>query len=86
MWSRPQLEQGPDGGLWVVATPDPWFMPADAADPPFDGIARFDGSTWQYFLADHDVSDWDVAPDGSVWLWADGALYVITPEAVVDTE
>ena len=28
----------------------------------------------------------DVAPDGSVWLWADGALYVITPEAVVDTE
>ncbi len=83
-WS-PQLEVAPDGGLWVVA-PETWVRRGDAKDLPFDGIARFDGSTWHYFLAGHDVGDWDVAPDGSVWLRADGALYVITPEAVAGTE
>ena len=92
-WSRPQLAQGPDGGLWVSARPDIWFMPPDATDPPFDGIARFDGSTWRYFLSGHDVSDWDIAPDGSVWLrmedpdnYFGSGLYVITPEAVAASE
>jgi hypothetical protein len=61
-------------------------MPEGTDPAPFDGIARFDGSTWQYFLSGHRVSDWDIAPDGSVWLRADHGLYVITPEAVAATE
>ena len=81
-WSRPQTRTGARRWAVVVAPANAWFMPPDATDPPFDGIARFDGSTWQNFLEGHRVGDWDIAPDGSVWLRADGALYVITPEAV----
>jgi hypothetical protein len=69
------LRQAPDGGLWMAQ----------------EHIARFDGSTWQQFLPDHFVVGWwDVAPDGAVWLKADGEdgtdLFVITPEAVTATE
>jgi hypothetical protein len=57
---------------------------------PFTGIARFDGSTRRYFLPAHQVWNWDIGPDGSVWLRAerDGrdGLFVITPDAVADSE
>ena len=70
--SQPSLAQARDGALWVVE----------------DRIDRFDGSTWQQFLPGHTLGGWDIAPDGSVWLLANGpygqGLYVITPEAVAE--
>jgi hypothetical protein len=76
--SELSLDQAPDGGLWMAAPPTRRDAPADAADLRFEGVARFDGSTWLTFLRDHSVSPWyspspwgkgwDIAPDGSVWL------------------
>ncbi len=72
--SYPSLAQAADGALWVAE----------------DRIDRFDGSTWQQFLPGHTLGGWDIAPDGSVWLLANGpygqGLYVITPEAVAAAE
>jgi hypothetical protein len=72
--SHPSLAQAPDGALWVVE----------------DRIDRFDGSTWQQFLPGHKIGGWDIAPDGSVWVLANGPYgrgpFVITPEAVAATD
>ena len=72
-WSLHRSQGGSqDGALWVVE----------------DRIDRFDGSTWQQLLPGHTLGGWDIAPDGSVWLLANGpygqGLYVITPEAVAE--
>ncbi len=78
------VEVAPDGGAWVNVT-------NDGGD--CDGLARFDGDTWTPYLAGRCISDFDIAPDGSVWAVArsqDGSsgvdTYVITPEAVAGTE
>jgi hypothetical protein len=55
------------------------------------GATYFDGTTWTSYLVGFCIEDFAVAPDGSVWVGADGRagrldLYVITPEAVAGTE
>jgi hypothetical protein len=75
------LEQAPDGGLWMTMFRYP-FEPLTE----HEGTSRFDGSTWQHYLSGHRITSMEVAPDGSVWLLAEGNLYVITPEAVAATE
>jgi hypothetical protein len=71
----------PDENVWVNAT--------DETTHTCDGLARFDGETWQPFLSGRCISDLDFAPDGSVWVVArephpaaEVDTYVITPEAV----
>jgi hypothetical protein len=76
------LIPAPDGGLWVRHNHRWW-------GPGVDGIFRFDGSTWRHFLPGHSFKSVSVAPDGSVWLLADGiydGIYVITPEAIAASE
>ena len=79
-----------DGSVWVNAV---------GASVSCGGVARFDGTTWSGHLADLCVHDIDIAPDGAVWVragtyerrggfenWDPPDTYVITPEAVADTE
>lgn len=61
----------------------------DDATHRCDGLARFDGESWDPFLAGRCIWDLDLAPDGSVWVVASAPgfaseidTYVITPEAV----
>ena len=84
------LHVAPDGSVWVNAV---------GASDSCGGVARFDGTTWSGHLADLCVHDVDIAPDGAVWVragtyerrggfeyWDPPDTYVITPEAVADTE
>lgn len=74
----------PDGSAWVNAS-----VPDIRADGTLgcDGLARFDGDSWQPFLAGHCIADLDFAPDGSAWVVARDPqrfqvhTYVITPAA-----
>jgi hypothetical protein len=75
---------GPDGSAWVDAST---VAARGGRTGGCDGLARFDGETWQRFFAGSCISDLDFAPDGSVWVVAEAAgrevgTYVITPEAV----
>ncbi len=69
----------PDGSVWVNATV--------AATRACDGLARFDGDSWQPFLSGSCISDLDFAPDGGVWVVAQDPdsrevhTYVVTPKA-----
>ncbi len=96
-WNSPtdMLRAAPDGSAWVNAT----IVAASGTDPSTgtgrrtcDGVARFDGETWQPFLAGSCISDLDFAPDGSAWVVAldpmsqEVGTYVITPEAAAATE
>jgi hypothetical protein len=82
-----QAYVSPDGSLWGR-----WSRPeGDSPDGELDdGVAHFDGETWEQYLAGHEVFSMDVAADGSVWVLADEGegrdLYVITPEAVTAAE
>jgi hypothetical protein len=74
----------PDGSAWVNAS-----VPDIRADGTLgcDGLARFDGESWQPFLTGHCIADLDFAPDGSAWVAARDPqrfqvhTYVITPGA-----
>ncbi len=96
-WNAPNdmLRVAPDGSAWVNAT----IATASVTDPSTvtggrtcDGLARFDGETWQPFLAGSCISDLDFAPDGSAWVVAldrqsgEVSTYVITPEDVATPE
>ena len=96
-WNAPtdMLRVAPDGSAWVNAT----IATASVPDPSTvtegrtcDGLARFDGETWQPFLAGSCISDLDFAPDGIAWVVAldrqsgEVSTYVITPEDVAATE
>ena len=85
------LWAAPDGSVWVNAS-----VPVIRADGSLgcDGLARFDGETWQSFFSGSCISDLDFAPDGSVWVVAQERqggesrtvhTYVITPGAVTGT-
>jgi hypothetical protein len=82
-----------DGSVWVNAASE--RTPMDGCD----GVARFDGATWTTYLAGTCVDDLDIAPDGAVWVLGESEetayggrgpgsidLYVITPEASLNTE
>jgi len=74
----------PDGSVWVDASRPLHFATGNLA---CGGLARFDGQSWQSFLPDSCVTDLGFAPDGTVWLVAEGAdqdlgTYIITPEAI----
>ncbi len=49
------LDVAPDGSVW---------LPSD------DGLARFDGRTWMWFLRGNIIEDVDIAADGTVWVQA----------------
>jgi len=78
----------PDGSFWAG-----WNR---GEGDECEGISRFDGRTWVRYLPGMCVPrlGMDIAPDGSVWALASEGfgvdepryLYVITPEAVADTE
>jgi hypothetical protein len=53
------LDVAPDGSVW---------LPSD------DGLARFDGRSWMWFLGGKIIEDVDIAPDGSVWVQANDLL------------
>ena len=57
----------PDGSAWVNAS-----VAAIRADGSLgcDGLARFDGETWQSFLSGRCISDLGFVPDGSAWVVA----------------
>jgi hypothetical protein len=79
------LDVAPDGSVWL---------------PTFDGLARFDGQSWTWYLRGNFIEDVGIASDGTVWVQANNAVdprledgqdasihtYVITPEAVAVTE
>jgi hypothetical protein len=85
------LRAAPDGAVWMN-TGTEWSY----GNAMCDGIARFDGTTWERYLRGSCVYAFDVAPDGAVWLqagdWDAGAdpgpihTYVITPTAVAAPE
>ena len=84
-WGTDIVRVAPDGSAWVNAT--------DESRRTCDGLARFDGESWNPFLTGRCISDLDFAPDGSVWVVAhepdftsEVDTYVITPEAVEGTE
>ena len=92
-WTAGNYAVAPDGSLW--AGWDVWDGDRDTVGV-CDGISRFDGLTWIRYLSGTCVGlgGMDIAPDGSVWLFAthgpkrDGpsSLYVITPAAAAGTE
>jgi hypothetical protein len=80
-WGTDIVSVAPDGSAWVNAT--------DESRRTCDGLARFDGESWNPFLAGRCIWDIDFAPDGSVWVVASAPdfasevdTYVVTPEAV----
>jgi hypothetical protein len=86
------LWAAPDGSVWVNASTA--TIRSDEG-PGCDGLARFDGETWQSFFSGSCISDLDFAPDGSIWVvaqegqgWENRTVhtYVITPEAVAASE
>lgn len=58
----------PDGSLWLGLARDP--RPGEATDPrsgsKCEGLARFDGTTWDRYLVDVCIRWVEVAPDGAV--------------------
>ena len=76
----------PDGSVWVAARLDVPGGQVPVCGEGVGGVARFDGVTWDRYLAGRCVAAFDIAGDGSVWVLADDALYVITPEAVEGAE
>ena len=79
--TRELLNVAADGSVWVNGGPTDEGC----------GATYFDGTTWTSYLVGLCIEDFAIAPDGSVWLGADGRagrldLYVITPEAVAGTE
>jgi len=79
--TRELLNVAADGSVWVNGGPTDEGC----------GATYFDGATWTSYLVGLCIEDFAIAPDGSVWLGADGRagrldLYVITPEAVAGTE
>jgi hypothetical protein len=87
-----EFSVAPDGSLWFSL----WQKGAKGVGGhDCDGLARFDGATFDRFLRGRCTKSMDIAPDGSVWLRAHDAdlelvrsfdLYVITPEAVSAAE
>jgi hypothetical protein len=79
-----ELRQAPDGVLWLSL--------GRSGNPPpgGEGLSRFDGASWQRYLAGHFIDSIAVAPDGLTWVLAREQLrrtspfklFVITPEAV----
>jgi hypothetical protein len=83
----PRLDVVPDGSVW---------LPSD------QGLAHFDGETWDWYLEGRPIEDIDIAPDGTVWVQANDldmgpgvayweqegttSTYVVTPDAVTATE
>ena len=86
------LKVSPDGSAWVNATGAPAPGSEGTAVRSCDGVARFDGLTWQPFLAGSCIADLDFAPDGSAWVVAldptsqEVGTYVISPESVSTPE
>ncbi|MGD8487348.1 MAG: hypothetical protein PVH07_11995 [Chloroflexota bacterium] len=87
------LDIAADGSLWLLGSP--------AEDGSGGGVAHYHDTTWTTYLADHYIHDFDIAPDGGVWVGANlyrwepddetttkgsVGLYVITPEAVAGRE
>lgn len=78
----------PDGSAWVNATIAAACGATGTGVRSCDGVARFDGETWQPFLGGSCIADLDLAPDGSVWVVAldpvsqEVGTYVIRPEGV----
>jgi len=72
----------PNGGVWM----------ATDGYHPAQGVSHFDGEAWTQFLDGSHIDGMAVAPDGNVWVLTatpdqpKAHLYVITPEAVADTE
>ena len=66
------LREGPASGrvVSVAVTPDgaAWFAFGDQSlSTVGSGLSRFDGDSWQYFLADAEAGALAVAPDGALW-------------------
>ena len=82
-----QFKVAPDGSLWFGVREGPF----GGTESSCDGVARFDGQTWDRHLAGLCVRAIDITSDGVVWLLArepDADLrhvYVIDPETAAAT-
>ncbi len=81
------LHAAPDGSVWIS------YALQDGPEVTQGGAVWFDGTTWQYFLPNHEVRSMDLTTDGFAWVLARPlgspdtvVLYVIGPKASVPAE
>jgi hypothetical protein len=73
-----------EGGIRAASDGSVWMTAASGLEGPSDGVARFDGVSWQRYLSGQLAWDLDVAPNGTAWVNVGDSTYVITPEAVAE--
>ena len=57
-----------EGGIGAASDGSVWMTAASGLEGPSDGVARFDGVSWQRYLSGQLAWDLDVAPNGTAWV------------------
>jgi streptogramin lyase len=77
-----RLAVASDGRVWFSV------IPQEEDGPPLGGLVAFDGQDFTRYLEGSWVSDFAIAPDGSVWTTdtLDQGIHVIRPDEVTTAE